>query len=113
MKLFLNDLLVLRHGHSSYRNFWEALKENIETYILSYSKHKRREALQQKVLLTKRLIYLKNLLACGDSSVQPEILEAEASLLALLNSDLRERKIRSRVRWMEEGEAPSAFFCET
>ena len=63
--LFINDLLVLRHGHSSYRDFWETLKENIKTYIVSYSNHKRRDASRQKVLLTNRLIYLKNLLACG------------------------------------------------
>ena len=48
-----------------------------------------------------------------DSSVQPEILEAEASLLALLNNELEGRRIRSRVRWMEEGKAPSAFFLRS
>ena len=63
--LFINDLLVLRHGHSSYGDFWETLKENTKTYILSYSKHKRRDASHQKVLLTNPLIYLKHLLACG------------------------------------------------
>ena len=63
LTLFINDLLVVRH--SSYRDFWETLKENIKTYIVSYSKHKRRDASRQKVFLTNRLIYLKNLLACG------------------------------------------------
>ena len=35
MTLFINDLLVFRHGHSSYRDFWETLQENIKTYILT------------------------------------------------------------------------------
>ena len=48
MTLFINDLLVLRmlcwfFHMVTYRDFWETLKENIKTYILSYSKHKRRE----------------------------------------------------------------------
>ena len=47
-----------------------------------------------------------------DSFVQPEILEAEASLSALLKNELEGRRIRSRVRWTEEGEAPSAFFWD-
>ena len=67
MTLFINDLLVRRNGHSSYRDFWQTLKENIKTYILSYSKHKCRDAPLQKVLLTNPLIYLNNLLTCGIS----------------------------------------------
>ena len=59
MTLFKNDLLVFRHGHSSYRDFWETLKENIKTYIVSYSKHKRRDTSRQNVLLTNPLIYLR------------------------------------------------------
>ena len=58
MTSFVAGLLVLRHVHSSYRDFWETLNENIKTYILSYSKHKRRDALRQKVLVTNRLIIL-------------------------------------------------------
>ena len=82
---YISDLLIFRHGYNSYREFWEMLKENVKSYIMSYSKHKRRDASRQKVLLTNQLVYLKNIFVNGDSSVRAEILEAEASLLALLN----------------------------
>ena len=110
---YISDLLIFRHGYNSYRDFWEMLKENVKSYIVSYSKHKRRDASRQKVLLTNRLVYLKNIFVNGDSSVRAEILEAEASLLALLNDELEGRKIRSRIKWMEEGETPSAFFLKS
>ena len=113
MSSYINDLLAFRHGYSSYREFWEMLKENVKYYIVSYSKHRRRDASRQKVLLTNRLVYLKNMLVSGDRSVQAEILEAEASLLALLNDELEGRKIRSRIKWMEEGETPSSFFLKS
>ena len=64
----------------------------------------------QKVFLTNRLIALKNRLASGDVSASPEILTSEAALRSLLDSELEGSKIRSRVKWAEEGESPSGFF---
>ena len=79
---------------------------------ISYSKCKRRAASHQKVFLKNHLIYLKDLLAGGDLSVKSDILEAEAALRSLFDTELEGHKIRSRVKWFEEGEAPSAFFLK-
>ena len=64
------------------------------------------------MFLTSHLIYLKDLLAGGDLSVKSDILEAEAALRSLVDTELEGHKIRSRVKWLEEGEAPSAFFLK-
>ena len=77
---------------------------------ISYSKCKRRAASHQKVFLKNHLIYLKDLLAGGDLSVKSDILEAEAALRSMFDSELEGHKIRSRVKWLELGEVPSAFF---
>ena len=45
-----------------------------------------------------------------DSSVRAKILQAEASLQALLNNVLKERKMGSQIKWTDEGETPCAFF---
>ena len=64
------------------------------------------------MFLTNRLVYLKDLLAGGDLSVKSDILEAEAALRSLFDTELEGHKIRSRVKWLEEGQAPSAFFLK-
>ena len=56
------------------------------------------------------MIVLKNRRASGDVSASPEILTSEAALRSLLDSELEGSKIRSRVKWAEEGESPSGFF---
>ena len=58
------------------------------------------------------MIYLKDLLAGKDLSVKSDILEAEAALRSLVDTELEGHKIRSGVKWLEEGEASSAFFLK-
>ena len=108
MLALIELLLVVRHLFFSYPEFWEILK-NMKSLAISYSNCKRRAASHRKVFLTNHLIYLKGLLAGGDLSVKSHILEAEAALQSLFDSELEGHKIGSRVKWLEEGEATSAF----
>ena len=106
----IEQFLVFRHCFDSQRDFWESLKSDIKLTAIAFSRRKQRLSSSQKVFLTNRLIVLKNCLALGDVSASPEILTSEAALRSLLDSELEGSKIRSRVKWAEEGESPSGFF---
>ena len=56
------------------------------------------------------MILLKRQLTSGSDSVKAEILDLEMALSSLFTLELEGLKIRSRVRWLEESEAPSRFF---
>ena len=106
----IEQFLAFRHCFASQRDFWECLKSDIKLTAIAFSRRKHRLLSSQKVFLTNRLIALKNRLASGDVSASPEILTLEAALRSLLDSELEGSKIRSRVKWAEEGESPSGFF---
>ena len=106
----IEQFLAFRHCFASQRDFWESLKSDIKLTAIAFSRRKHRLLSSQKVLLTNRLIVLKNRLASGDVSASPEILTSEAALRSLLDSKLEGSKIRSRVKWAEAGESPSGFF---
>ena len=136
MLALIEQLLAVRHVFLSYREFWEIPKNDMKSLDISYSKCKSRAASHQKLFLTNHLIYLKDLLDGGDLSVKSDILGAELEghiiiFFILKNGYTPEtavlidnfdtaitvsliiniiHKIRSRVKWLEEGEAPSAFF---
>ena len=48
----------------------------------------------------------------GDSSVKPEIADLEGSLKVSMTEEYVGAKIRSRAKWLEEGEAPTRFFLK-
>lgn len=62
--------------------------------------------------MTNRLIVLKNRLISDDSSVKSEIADLEGSLKTLMTEEYEGAKIRSRAKWLEEGETPSRFFSQ-
>ena len=92
------------------KEFWQSLKSAIKSETIKFSSRKRKLLLRDQVNLTKRLSVLKNLLVSGVTSVQSEIRELEASLNALLTAELNGIKIRSRVKWIEEGKLPTRYF---
>ena len=58
------------------------------------------------------MIALKHRLVSGDPSVKSEIADLEGSLKALMTEEYVGAKIRSRAKWLEEGEAPTRFFLK-
>ena len=65
---------------------------------------------REKVNLTNRLILCKQRLVRGDTSASAEIIALEARLFALFSFEIEGVKMRSRARWIEEGEKPSRYF---
>ena len=64
-------------------------------------------------MLTNRLISAKSRLTSGDLSAKSEIVDLEVSLRALISLESESAKIRSCVKWLEEGEAPTRFFFKS
>lgn len=56
------------------------------------------------------MIFLKRRLAAGCTFAKNEIIELETQLSQLLDQQLEGAKIRSRKKWLEEGETPSRYF---
>ena len=106
----IEQSLLFRHAFKSLCDFWESLKSDIKSLSISYSRRKSRIRCREKVPLTNQLILLKRQLASGSDSVKAEILDLETALPSSFTLELEGLKIRSRVKWLEEGETPSRFF---
>lgn len=62
------------------------------------------------MILTNKLIRLRQRLVDGDNSVFPLISDTECRLKALRTKQVEGIIIRSRAEWLEEGERPSRYF---
>ena len=106
----MDTFISFGYVFSSIRELWDALKNDIKLVTVAFSHRRSKDRAREKFLFTNRLISLKNRLALGFQSDVQEILCCEASLKALYDKELEGSKIRSRVKWMEEGELPSRYF---
>ena len=92
--------------------WWDNLKVIIRDFCQKYGSRKRKLANQTRTSLTKRLILAKNEFARGNESRSTQIRDLECSLSSLAMQEAEGAKIRSRVKWIEEGEKPTRyFFC--
>ena len=112
IRSLIDRFLLFKHAFSSSDSFWESLKNDIKVESIAFSKQKRRDLSDERVSLTNRLIALKHRLVSGDSSVKLEIANLEGSLKVLMTEEYVGAKIRSRAKWLEEGEAPTRFFLK-
>ena len=79
-------------------------------FTINYSRERWRHLSREKIFMINRLNFLKRRLAAGCNSVKTEILELETKLNQLFEQQLEGSKIRSRTKWLEEGETPSRYF---
>ena len=76
-----NDLISFRiselaeaiDSFADVRKWWDFCKNSLKAEIVAFSKEKRIRASHSRVVLTNRLIPLKQRLASGDNSVKAEI----------------------------------------
>ena len=113
IRALIDRFLLFKHAFISVSAFWESLKEDIKASTVSFSRQRRVDLSRQRVLLTNRLISAKRRLTSGDPSAKSEIVDLEVALRALISSESEGVKIRSRVKWLEEGEAPTRFFFKS
>ena len=112
IRSLIDRFLLFKHAFSSSGSFWESLKNDVKVESIAFSKQKRRDLSDKTVSLTNRLIALKHRLVSGDPSVKSEIADLEGSLKVLMTEEYVGAKIRSRAKWLEEGEAPTRFFLK-
>ena len=91
-------------------DWWEFLKTSIKEASIDFARERRRKLCRDRVILTNRLIRLRQRLVDGDESVQPLITDAESNLKSLYIREFEGVKIRSRAKWLEEGERPTRYF---
>ena len=89
---------------------WDQLKCNIKNFTINYSRERWRQLSREKISAINHLSFLKRRLAAGCVEVKPEIRDLEIFLKQLFDQQLEGSKIRSRAKWLEEGEIPSKFF---
>ena len=94
----------------SLEGWWDNLKIQIRRTCINFSSRKRRQLLSERISLTKRLLTAKSAVVAGDRNQISNVNKLESTLEAVINNDCKGAKVRSRVRWIEEGKKPTRFF---
>ena len=90
--------------------WWDNLKIQIHRTCIDFSSRKRKKLLSERNSLTKRLLRAKLAVFAGDRDQISNVNKLESVLEVVINNECEGAKIRSRVRWIEEGEKPTRFF---
>ena len=90
--------------------WWDDLKLEIRSTCINYCTRKRQSVNHERNFLTKRLIRAKSAFHAGDNSVVSELRNVESALSSLITRGAEGAKIRSRAKWIEEGEKPTRYF---
>ena len=106
----ITQFLRFRSSFPSDSILWDQLKQEIKWFTIKYSLSRCRQLSLERILITNRLIFLKRCLAAGCTFAKNEIIKLETQLSQLLDQQLEGAKIRSRAKWLEEGETPSRYF---
>ena len=106
----MNALIEGIEHFPSVKLWWDFFKNSLQAEIISFSRTKRKNLSHERVVLTNEIIRLKALLVSGDLSVSLIIRDLENKLKDLVLRELSGATIRSKARWLEEGEKPSRFF---
>ena len=106
----IDHFLRFRSSFTSDLVMWDQLKCNIKNFTINYSRERWRQLSREKIYAINHLSFLKRRLAAGCVEVKPEIRDLEIFLKQLFDQQLEGSKIRSRAKWLEEGEIPSKFF---
>ena len=92
--------------------WWDFLKISIKLAAQEFSKRKQRKLNSDKVPVTNLLIAAKQDLIAGDYSAKTTIDALKSQLKTIQRVQNEAVKIRSRARWLEEGEKPTKYFLK-
>ncbi len=95
---------------STYRSKWEYLKYKIRQISISNSKILSRETKGKELEIITEINYLCNRSSLNENSKQ-KLITLQSSLDNIYLSKAEGAYIRSRAKWIEEGERSSAYFC--
>ena len=106
----ISDLSLCINSFPSVKTWWDFFKRCLQADIVAFASGKQKQFHHARVTLTNELIACKQRFVQGDSSVVPRIVTLKAQLSSLTSKHLEGVKIRSRAKWLDEGEKPSRFF---
>ena len=101
-----------RHKHlfPSLAKWWEVGKSRVKGLTISYCSQRSRSASQERDLLVRLAMHLKSHLDTGLVSCMGAYRSVLDRLSSLDSTAAKGAQVRSRVKWVEEGEVSSAFF---
>ena len=99
LKFTINDQLL-----------FEMILMEIRAKTISYASYKKRQEGKVELGLEKEIGVLTGLIAQGDNSASDLLKIKEAELINIRKNKMEGVLVRSRTRWMEEGEKPSKYF---
>ncbi|KAJ8023563.1 hypothetical protein HOLleu_36036 [Holothuria leucospilota] len=90
---------------------WDFIKFKIRQACIKFSKQKARERTRKEETILNRVASLEqSLYVCETAETRAQLREAQSELLLYYNYKLQGTIIRSRARWVEEGEKNSKYF---
>ena len=99
-----------KHLFPSLAKWWEVGKSKIKGLTISYCSRRSRSASQGRDLLVRLAKHLKSRLDSGLVSCMGAYRSVLDRLSGLDSTTAKGAQVRSRVKWIEEGEVSSAFF---
>ena len=99
-----------KHLFPSLAKWWEVGKSRIKGLTISYCSRRSRVASQERDLLVRLAKHLKSRLDSGLTSCLGAYRSVLDRLSGLDSTAAKGVQVRSRVRWVEEGEVSSSFF---
>lgn len=100
-----------RPAFGSLANWWDVGKHKLKALTIKYCTFLNTLRKSKRLSLHARLKHLQSELDAGHLSVLPELKALEREIESIDSSAARGAQIRSRARWVEEGETSSAYFC--
>ena len=94
------------------QDWWEFLKVSIKEESICYSGKKQCQLCCDRVFYKNNLISLRQRLVDSDNSVVNAIQDIESRLKAIYTTEIEGILIRSRAKWLEEGEHPTCHFFQ-
>ena len=101
-----------KHKYRSPLLWWDLGKRHIKEITIKYCSSKRKKSRSTYQSLTRRVQDLTRRLDSGDTSVGPLIQTLKSQLQAMDREEGISMSIRARAKWIEEGEASTAFFFQ-
>ena len=99
-----------KSNYSSLPVWWDIGKLQIKSLTTRYCSRKRRLSRSLRTSLEKQISSLQHLIDNGDHSHLTRYNSLKSDLLKLDQQEARAAAVRSRARWIEEGETSSSFF---
>ena len=93
-------------------DWWEVAKSKIKGLTVTYCKNRADRLRNRRDLLVRLVSHLKGRVDGGHSDCVGPYQAALAELKQLDLVDAEGARVRARVRWVEEGECSSSYFCK-